>query len=446
MNFINPTINGRSTIYLYDQRTGGKGGNEVCSLRWKNLTEVMQGRDANNQPQPLYHVSVLDNCTGQNKSNTSFKFEALQTTLGLFKAKTKLFLKPGHSHNQSDVITGESTRFLIKKDLFTIDQLAVEMNKCPKVNVTVLNSDSFYEWESFLDKFFRDLPPGFSKYYCFEIVDGSISMKRLCSESESDNDGKHKDLLRDPLNGRKAILQELFGLPPDASRKDIINAKILLPNAPRKELTDAKLESISKKFSCIPKEYLSYYPGGDDFLKKQNSSETVQEEIPGNEGSLVAMKPKKGRPKAPVKTPKNTQSIVKFLCSPVIPRTSSTSKDIVPFGSRTLSLDPSNNNYLTGGNSFQLGNVIDLSKEDNGWKAQKEGPEGVSRNEEDNGRKNQKRRPDGVRRNEEDNGRKNQKGKQGGFVDNCSDEASDEDEAVIKFPVAKTYSQLDDIF
>ena len=89
-------------------------------------------------PEPDFHLSVLDNCTGQNKSNTAFKFEALQTTLGLFKSKTKLFLKPGHSHNQSDVITGESNKFLAKKDIFTIDQMAVEMNKSANVNVEVL--------------------------------------------------------------------------------------------------------------------------------------------------------------------------------------------------------------------------------------------------------------------------------------------------------------------
>ena len=110
INFINPTSKGQSSIYLYDKRTGGKGGNEVCSICFHNLRKVVKSRIGNKIHHPIFHVSVLDNCTGQNKSNTAFKFEVLQTVLGFFQAKTKLFLKPGHSHNQSDAVTGESNK------------------------------------------------------------------------------------------------------------------------------------------------------------------------------------------------------------------------------------------------------------------------------------------------------------------------------------------------
>ena len=121
MNFINPTPGCQSKMYLYDERTGGKGEDEVCSLRWNHLQSAMKYSSENNITIPLYHVAVLDNCTGQNKSNTSLKFEAMLTLLGIFKTRTKLYLKPGYSHSQSDVITGKSARFLKMKDLFTID-------------------------------------------------------------------------------------------------------------------------------------------------------------------------------------------------------------------------------------------------------------------------------------------------------------------------------------
>ena len=37
MNIINPTQKGQSKVYLYDEETGGKGANEVCSIRWHNM-------------------------------------------------------------------------------------------------------------------------------------------------------------------------------------------------------------------------------------------------------------------------------------------------------------------------------------------------------------------------------------------------------------------------
>ena len=291
MNFINPTPLGQSSIYLYDERTGGKGGNEVCSIRFHNLMNVVKSRIVNKIPHPIFHVSVLDNCTGQNKSNSAFKFEALQTMLGIFQAKTKLFLKPGHSHNQSDVVTGESNKYLAKKDVFTLDQIATEMNKCEKVNVSVLQQDSFFIWEEFLDKHFRDLPVGFTKFYCFEFTEGTVAMKRLCTEV-TDDQMIVKELARDPANARKTILRELFDLPTSASLEDIVNATLLLPKMPSRELKQRKLESLAKKFSCIPSEFLSFYPGGEAFLDKSKEPIPDVEVEEAVTDKLVSKKPK----------------------------------------------------------------------------------------------------------------------------------------------------------
>ena len=367
MNFINPTPLGQSSIYLYDERTGGKGGNEVCSIRFHNLMNVVKSRIVNKIPHPIFHVSVLDNCTGQNKSNSAFKFEALQTMLGIFQAKTKLFLKPGHSHNQSDVVTGESNKYLAKKDVFTVDQIATEMNKCEKVNVSVLQQDSFFIWEEFLDKHFRDLPVGFTKFYCFEFTEGTVAMKRLCTEV-TDDQMIVKELARDPANARKTILRELFDLPTSASLEDIVNATLLLPKMPSRELKQRKLESLAKKFSCIPSEFLSFYPGGEAFLDKSKEPIPDVEVEEAVTDKLVSKKPKPkmGRPKVPEKTPSNSQSILRFLCAPKIPVMKagdmmSKLNQVTAFGSKTLgSLDPLNNNYLSGGNSLLLSKKVSI--------------------------------------------------------------------------------------
>ena len=360
MNFINPTSLGQSSIYLYDERTGGKGGNEVCSIRFHNLRKVVKARIENKQTHPVFHVSVLDNCTGQNKSNTAFKFEALQTVLGIFQAKIKLFLKPGHSHNQSDVVTGESNKYLAKKDVFTIGQIATEMNKCEKVDVSVLGQESFNIWEDFLNKHFKNLPVGFTKFYCYEFSGGSVAMKRLCSDV-TDNEVVVKEIVRDPANAKKTILKELFDLPPDASLDDIINASLLLPKLPAKELKPSKLESLAKKFSCIPSEFVSFYPGGESFLKKAKES-TEDEDAEDVVENLVSKKPGPGpgRPKIKkgTKTPAGTQSILRFFCAPKIPVIKA-GDNVKAFGSKVLDLgssDPMNNNYLSGGNSLLLNN------------------------------------------------------------------------------------------
>ena len=85
----------------------------------------------NNIPQSSIHLSILDNCTSQNKSQLVFKFEAFLTYIvpGIFKARIKLFFKPGHSHNASDVITDECGRLLLSKDVYTVEQMATV---CPQ--------------------------------------------------------------------------------------------------------------------------------------------------------------------------------------------------------------------------------------------------------------------------------------------------------------------------
>ena len=334
MNFISCSPGSQSKMYLYDERNGGKGGDEVCSLRWNHLKLSMKSSSENNIPIPLYHVAVLDNCSGQNKSNTSLKFEAMLSLLGIFKTRTKLYLKPGHSHNQSDVITGECARFLKMKDLFTIEQMAMEMNASKNVNVSVFDSETFFHWEHFLNKYFKDLPVGFSKYYCFEFSEGVMAMKKLCTES-SEEEQVVKELIKDPENARREILKELFNLPVDASREVILSSQLRLPRMQKKEVKPSKLESLSKKYSCIPSEFLSYYPGGEEFQREKSGDkkDDINVEMPG----LVGLKPKKRGPKPPVlKTSKNTQSIIRFLCMPKIPVQSSDLSQKSSLGSGTV--------------------------------------------------------------------------------------------------------------
>ena len=218
-------------------------------------------------------------------------------------------------------MTGESNKFLAQKDIFTIDQMALEMNKCPNVDVQVLGRDSFYVWDEFLNKHFKDLPQGFTKFYCFEFETGTCAMKKLCTEESEENEVYVKELLKDPINGKRDILNELFSLPADASSQDILRAPLKLPKLPEREIKPSKLESLAKKYTCIPKEFLKYYPGGEDYIKNKSGNEEVLEE--SEPVNLVINKPKKkaGRPKAPVRPDKDAEQSIKmfFKAAPKIP-------------------------------------------------------------------------------------------------------------------------------
>ena len=99
MNIIDPSGRG-SSIFLYDERSGGKDGNSVCSVRWQNLRNTFLKHFSSQTEPPKHHVGIYDNCVGQNKSNIVFKFEVMQLILGFYMSKNKLFLIPGHTHNR----------------------------------------------------------------------------------------------------------------------------------------------------------------------------------------------------------------------------------------------------------------------------------------------------------------------------------------------------------
>ena len=160
-----------------------KDGNSVCSVRWENLKNIFNKHSLSKTEPPKHHVGIFDNCVGQNKSNLVFKFEVMQTILGFYITKNKLFLIPGHSHNSSDVKTAELNNCLKNKNLYTAGQIKEELKMLKNTDVYNLESGHFYDWESVLDKYMKDMPPGFTSFYCFEISGGTVTMKRLCSEA-----------------------------------------------------------------------------------------------------------------------------------------------------------------------------------------------------------------------------------------------------------------------
>jgi hypothetical protein len=159
-----------------------------------------------------------------------------------------------------DQVTALTKNALKKKDLFIPEQISQAMSTVKGMEPQVVTGEMsiFKDWESFLKIHFKPMPPGFTAYYCFEVVNGVVVYKRLCTDPD-DNAGEQV-LCPNPKLTRKVILKELFGLPPTALVWDIVNSKLLLPDVEPRILAESKIKSIRKKIDCIPAEYRYYYP------------------------------------------------------------------------------------------------------------------------------------------------------------------------------------------
>ena len=99
-NFVNSDLStGQNSMYLYDERTQGKGCDAVCSLRMKiHLEKLADYKAKGGTPKTL--LLLLDNCTGQNKSNHVMQFMALLSML--YEKVIVIFFIVGHTHMVCD--------------------------------------------------------------------------------------------------------------------------------------------------------------------------------------------------------------------------------------------------------------------------------------------------------------------------------------------------------
>ena len=171
---------------------------------------------------------------------------------------TDIYFKVGHSHNQSDQKTGLAVKAMSKKNLYTPQSVAKEVNKIKGLFAEVLNdgAEVFQDWKPFLDKHFPNMDPGFTSYYIFEFKNGVVKYKEL------DDEGvevvvKSKVFCPNPEAVKKVILRELLNLSPTSNVVEILKAKIRLPPLPQK-----KIESMKTLYQQIPRQCRWFYPEG----------------------------------------------------------------------------------------------------------------------------------------------------------------------------------------
>ena len=289
MNFVN-CATGNCNIFYYDERVAGKDGNCVSSLRWKETRQFMM---ENKENIPTAECKVLDNCVGQNKSNTTHKFSMMNSLLLFQDGVTDIYFRVGHSHNQSDMKTAHAKKALAKKNLYTPQAVAAEVNKVTGVSGQVLDDRDgvFMDWKLFLDKHFPNMDPGFTSFFIFEFKNGVVEYKEL------DEDGiavtvKSKVFCQDTVGTRKIILRELFNLSSTSNVLEICKANPRLPPLPMRRVSQKKIDNMKTLYQEIPRNFRWFYPEGssvrDDPHTELRARAALRGPVPAVRGQLDA--------------------------------------------------------------------------------------------------------------------------------------------------------------
>eukprot|EP00666_Eupelagonemidae_sp_cell4sb_P011604 gene11604-3574_t len=148
---------------------------------------------------PQHIIRILDNCSGQNKSATTYRFDVL--TAFLFDIEESIiYLIPGHTHMRADLVVAHSNLPLRKRQkLYVPDQYAAQMNTVSNLRAEVLTNGQFYEWEEFLGhpsplpwgagvsllkKHVPAPPVGFTKHYYWHVHGNTVTFRDTCESGE----------------------------------------------------------------------------------------------------------------------------------------------------------------------------------------------------------------------------------------------------------------------
>jgi len=140
--------------HVYHEGTGKKGSNNVASLIMKTLKH-MGILDETKIGGEL--VIIFDNCVGQNKNNTVIKLVSYLTEMGYFKKVTFVFLIVGHTKNTADRMFNLLKIDYRRQNLYTMEQLEDSLDRSDNVSILMTEESDFYDYETFLDMFYRDL-------------------------------------------------------------------------------------------------------------------------------------------------------------------------------------------------------------------------------------------------------------------------------------------------
>ena len=117
---------------------------------------------------------VFDNCAGQNKNRMVLRFAQYLVDIEIFNKVEVIFLVMGHTKNICDRRFKDLKHNFHPVHVYTYESLLNLMrkgnlgeNKNKYLDVFPVNRNDFYDWDSFLDIYYRKAITDVSKYHCF---------------------------------------------------------------------------------------------------------------------------------------------------------------------------------------------------------------------------------------------------------------------------------------
>lgn len=291
-NFVIANINeNKNYVWFYDERGQDKGADAMCSFRMYYELIIWE-KYRHSEKKPSVSLRILDNCIGQNKSNIVLKFFAMLSLL-YYKKVTLIYLIPGHSHMIADRVVAWMKRSIKKNNIFHPSEFVEKANSIKSIEAKFFDHSDpkrpFYVgWENILNKYFKNLPSGFTKNFFFEFEEGTLRIKNLYNSEEENT--IIVDLLEHRSNMdliKKALIIDIFG---KESIEELELSDIFNLNMERhvgNKLKKKKILSLSKKYPSIPHQYLPYYPvifDEDNQIEKSDDDEKNDDE--NNLGNL----------------------------------------------------------------------------------------------------------------------------------------------------------------
>ena len=177
-------------------------------------------------------------------------------------------------------------------------------------------------WGAVLDKFFKDLPAGYTSFYFFEFTKGYLTYRHLATTADAE--AITVKLCDYTAKLKEDLLFELFGR---RSVNKLEMKDLTLPTNPGKTLSQTKLASLSEKYFSIPKKYLDYYPKyvkppkkpkGLNKPKKRKGDAKIldcakREDV--SDKNSASKKRRVGRPRNVVPIPEGIRSITSYFRS-----------------------------------------------------------------------------------------------------------------------------------
>ncbi|KAJ0404702.1 hypothetical protein ATCC90586_001252 [Pythium insidiosum] len=167
----------RQTNYIYTERKGGKGSNEVVSMLQRYL-----GVD----PQHATLTVYTDNCGGQNKNNYVIKYLLFLAHTGQFEEVNYKFFIRGHTKNACDRGFGAMKKKLAREDCWTVEQLCEALKKASISTDTVTLEQEeapFLAYKDVFNELYKNLP-AIQKYQLFKMTTSNPGVGE-CRESPS---------------------------------------------------------------------------------------------------------------------------------------------------------------------------------------------------------------------------------------------------------------------